>query len=118
MGGNTFSYFNKNVTEGALNTWRLVYLLSSILGAFLSTLASNSFAETRGVPGAPAFIGGFMVVFGARVGCGCTSDHGLSGMGMLAFVSIVAVGTIFGVGIATGQIYNAIAPGTYYKSFD
>jgi len=57
----------------------------------------------------PAFIGGFCLVFGARLANGCTSGHGLSGMGMLTLVSFVAVVCMFGTGIIVGVTWNSIS---------
>lgn len=47
-----------------------------------------------------ALLGGFAMVFGARVAGGCTSGHGISGMSTLSISSFVTVASIFGGGIA------------------
>ena len=52
------------------------------------------------------------MVFGARLGAGCTSGHGLSGMALMGCLSFVAVGVMFGAAIVCGFAMNA-ASGLY-----
>jgi hypothetical protein len=51
-----------------------------------------------------AFIGGFIMLVGARIADGCTSGHGLSGMAQLSVGSTVAVAAMFAGGIATAML--------------
>lgn len=46
-------------------------------------------------------IGGFLVGFGATLGGGCTSGHGVCGMARLSPRSLAATATFMGVAIAT-----------------
>lgn len=50
-------------------------------------------------------VAGFLVGFGARVGSGCTSGHGVCGIGRLSLRSIVATTTF----ILTGAITVFVA---------
>jgi uncharacterized membrane protein YedE/YeeE len=45
--------------------------------------------------------GGFLVGFGTRMGNGCTSGHGVCGLGRLSLRSLVAVVTFLGTAIVT-----------------
>lgn len=45
-----------------------------------------------------SFIGGVLLFFGAKMAGGCTSSHGISGMGTLGLKSFFAVGGIFAGG--------------------
>ncbi|MBC47988.1 MAG: YeeE/YedE family protein [Gammaproteobacteria bacterium] len=45
--------------------------------------------------------GGFLVGFGTRLGGGCTSGHGICGIGRLSVNSIVATATFVAIGILT-----------------
>ena len=58
------------------------------------------------VVGLPAavVVGGFLMLFGARIADGCTSGHGISGMAQLAVGSTVAVAAMFVGGIATATL--------------
>ena len=46
-------------------------------------------------------IGGLLVGFGTRMAGGCTSGHGVCGLGRLSMRSLAAVVTFFGVAIVT-----------------
>jgi uncharacterized membrane protein YedE/YeeE len=75
-----------------------------ILGLLLGAFASSRLSGDRARPGAsrtvPALLGGFLLMFGARLANGCTSGHGISGSlqlaasGWLFFVSIFASGML------------------------
>jgi len=44
------------------------------------------------------------MTFGARLGGGCTSGHGLSGLSAMSFSSLLTVGAMFGAGILTQKL--------------
>lgn len=46
-----------------------------------------------------AFLGGFAMIFGARLAGGCTSGHGISGMSTMSVSSFVTVASMFAGGI-------------------
>jgi uncharacterized membrane protein YedE/YeeE len=54
-----------------------------------------------------ALIGGFLMLFGSRLGGGCTSGHGISGMPLLNMLSVVAVCSMFGSGIFCAIVMDA-----------
>ncbi len=74
--------------------WRILFLISTVAGAYL--------AMQLGVkaPAMPAFLGagsseliilsGVVVGIGTRIGNGCTSGHGICGIGRLSPRSMVA----------------------------
>ena len=47
-------------------------MVAAMLGAFISSQASDLFAENRGVTVVCALCGGFMLAIGARFASGCT----------------------------------------------
>jgi uncharacterized membrane protein YedE/YeeE len=53
------------------------------------------------IPTWQAFIGGAVLAFGARLGGGCTSGHGLSGLSAMSFSSLITVACMFSAGILT-----------------
>jgi len=67
--------------------WRLVYALGVVLGALVwrFTLAGGE-AQITSVPAWQLLVGGFLVGYGARLGNGCTSGHGICGLGSLGAV--------------------------------
>lgn len=80
-------------------------------GAFLLGLIAAAGLYMAVVPGAPQpradfprvglVVAGLLVGFGTRMGNGCTSGHGVCGIGRLSVRSLVAVGTFMATAIAT-----------------
>ncbi|KAK2167553.1 hypothetical protein LSH36_26g03010 [Paralvinella palmiformis] len=104
---------------GLANWWQVFYVLFAVLGGAFSALSSDSLANAQGVTAVCAFFGGLFLVLGARLAAGCTSGHGLSGMGLLYWYSVLAVPAMFGGGIilaftmqATGALssYDCYTP--------
>ena len=81
--------------------------LAAVGGAALAAATQNEPLGVLGVDTPAAFCGGFLMLFGSRMAGGCTSGHGLSGMGLLATASFVAVPAMFGGGIAVGFAMGA-----------
>ena len=49
-------------------------------------------------------LGGFFVGYGARLGNGCTSGHGICGLGSLQWPSLVAVLTFMATAFITANV--------------
>lgn len=64
----------------------------------------NQFGASRLKRYATAFLGGILLLFGARLAGGCTSGHMISGISQLAVGSFIFGVTTFGVAIATAKI--------------
>ncbi len=83
--------------------WRLIYALGLLLGGSvylmlgLPVLASD-------IPAWKLVIGGLLIGFGARLGGGCTSGHGICGMASLSAGSLVIVLTFLATAIVTAQL--------------
>ncbi len=93
--------------------WEWTLLLGLFLGAWLSARLSGDrsreavpsmwaarFGDRPGPRLAVAFVGGVLVMLGARLAGGCTSGHGLTGAMQLAVASWVFLVGIFGSGAA------------------
>lgn len=90
--------------------WRLEYALGLVLGAFLwRLLLGGPGPETTAVPAWQLLVGGFIAGFGARLGHGCTSGHGICGLGSLQWPSLVAVITFVVTGMITANLVAKIA---------
>jgi uncharacterized protein len=89
-------------------------LIGVFLGAFLSSWLSGDrskitvpplwrwrFGDSIAKRFAAAFVGGAVMVFGARIAGGCTSGHGISGTLQLAVQSWSFILLAFAVAIAT-----------------
>ncbi|NDY91679.1 YeeE/YedE family protein [Ideonella sp. TBM-1] len=84
--------------------WRLVYALGLVAGAGLWWGLSGA-DQTLSTGQSPwrLLLGGLLVGFGARLANGCTSGHGLCGLGSLHWPSLVAVLTFMAAAFATAQ---------------
>ncbi len=107
--------------QGAKNWWQVALVVGVAWGAFLSARTSgmrrSGFSPVwQRVLGARssalrfpmAFIGGFLMLMGARIADGCTSGHGLSGIAQLSIGSFIAVAAMFAGAIATAMLMRRI----------
>ncbi|MFN7864726.1 MAG: YeeE/YedE family protein [Curvibacter sp.] len=85
--------------------WRLVYAAGLIVGALVWWLGYTD--GTPLGPRVPAWklvLGGFFVGYGARLGNGCTSGHGICGLGSLQLPSLGAVLTFMATAFLTANL--------------
>ena len=91
--------------------WRLEYALGLMLGAFVWWLwRGGGVAESTGVPWWLLLLGGFVAGYGARLGNGCTSGHGICGLGSLSVPSLFAVLTFMATAFITANIAARLLP--------
>lgn len=97
--------------------WQWMFVVGIFLGSLVSSLTSGSF-KAQAVPdlwagrfgsdprkrGVVAFLGGIVVMFGARMASGCPSGHGLSGVSQLALSGLLAMTGFFIGGIVVAQL--------------
>lgn len=82
--------------------WRALFVVGLLAGALLILwLHPVSFDLRIDVSDPIVLLGGFLVGIGTRIGNGCTSGHGVSGVGRLAPRSIVASAVFVGFAILT-----------------
>jgi hypothetical protein len=62
------------------------------------------FGESRALRYAAAFLGGALLLFGARFGGGCTSGHMISGIAQLAVSSVLFTAALFPAAIVTARL--------------
>lgn len=85
--------------------WRLVYALGLVLGALIWWLGfAGGVREATAVPAWQLLVGGFFVGYGARLGNGCTSGHGICGLGSLQLPSLMAVLTFMATAFLTANL--------------
>lgn len=90
--------------------WRLVYAAGLITGAFIWWLAfANGERLSTNVPTWQLLLGGFFVGYGARLGNGCTSGHGICGLGSLQLPSLGAVLTFMATAFLTANIVARVS---------
>lgn len=89
--------------------WRWLFLLGMVLGALLhDTLLGTTFTMRAGFPASVLVIAGFLVGFGTRLGSGCTSGHGVCGIGRLSPRSITATGVFLVTAMITVYVTRHI----------
>jgi uncharacterized protein len=82
--------------------WRAAFVIGLPLGALTYILVAGGPATVDVLASPPAIlIGGLLVGFGTRMGSGCTSGHGLCGLALLSWRSVVATAVFFGVAMVT-----------------
>jgi uncharacterized membrane protein YedE/YeeE len=94
--------------------WEWMLVLGMALGAFVSSRMSGDrpvepvpalwrarFGASRTKRYAGAFLGGVILMFGARLAGGCTSGHGISGSLQLALSGWVFFASLFASGLVT-----------------
>ena len=109
---NAIPYFKSHI-DGAKDWWQLALVIGIAIGAFISVrMAGNVrpamsavWGQVMGVRSLAlrlplAFVGGFVLLFGARIASGCTSGHALSGVSQLAVSSLIATAAMFAAGVA------------------
>jgi len=113
------AYFAKYLVSTAYKAnavvdWQFALVLMLIVGAFvarkLGKVAAppavpqtweNAFGPSRLKRYAGAFLGGVLLLFGARLAGGCTSGHAISGGLQLAVSSYLFLGAMFVAGVVT-----------------
>ena len=108
-------YFQKIQTPGS---WEGIFLLGAMLAAFVGsklkgdfkiTLMHSNWMEYKNNSAASriiwAFIGGFILIFGARMAGGCTSGHIISGGMQMAFSSFTFGIFMFAGLVITGKLF-------------
>ena len=82
--------------------WRAAFLIGLIIAAGLYIAFVPDAPQLRTDFSRPGLIlAGLLVGFGTRMGSGCTSGHGVCGLGRLSPRSLVAVVTFMGTAIVT-----------------
>lgn len=110
---NTLGYaLNSVPVLDGTTAWRALMVLGIFLGAAISALLSGSFRNVPVTPlwesafpsglksrAAAMFVGGFLIMFGALLGGGCTTGAFMAGFPTLSVGSFAMGLTFFGVGM-------------------
>jgi uncharacterized membrane protein YedE/YeeE len=113
--GNTYYASELNPAKGKMMfDWQFFLVVGLLLGAFASARLGRSyrvehvpalwaarFGPSRIVRYLAAFVGGVILIYGARMAGGCTSGHGISGGLQLALSSWTFFVAMFVSGVVT-----------------
>jgi len=87
---------------GNADIWQLGLVAGMTVGSFLSfSFSGANIVLSSGVSAMTSFIGGMLLILGARFANGCTSSHGISGLAHLSLSSLITVFCMFTSGILT-----------------
>lgn len=83
-------------------SWRAAFIAGMICSPLILLLATGTMPEITVLSSTPMLIlGGLLIGFGASMGSGCTSGHGVCGMARLSKRSIAATVTFMAAGFLT-----------------
>jgi hypothetical protein len=97
--------------RGAERAWRLIFLLGLVAGVAVVYSLGATPAAPAARPGFPPpllALAGVLVGYGTALGGGCTSGHGVCGLGRLSLRSFVATVTFLLAGIATTWVVRHV----------
>ncbi len=92
----------------ASRDWRVVFTLGIVGGAAVYRIVFHGDIWTMDVQWWRLLGGGILVGVGTRLGKGCTSGHGVCGVGSASSTSIVNVATFVVVAVGTAQLVQAV----------
>lgn len=92
--------------------WRAAFVIGLITGGVLLRFFSPQLFHIAIERSTMAFaLAGFLAGFGARLGSGCTSGHGVCGVGRLSPRSLVATGVFMSIGALTVYLVSHLFGG-------
>ena len=92
--------------------WRMVFLAGLVTGGIiLSFLHTDAVTFELAYSNPALILAGLLVGVGSRMGNGCTSGHGICGLGRLAPRSMVAVLTFMATGTLAAIVVHQIFGG-------
>ena len=98
-------FFQQSSLRDSRN-WRVLYALGMLLGGALYVLAGLP-VEGSDIATWRLVLGGLLIGFGARLGGGCTSGHGICGMASLSGGSMLMVAVFLSTAIMTAMLMSA-----------
>lgn len=81
---------SKIIKPTSEDNWSWFFLIGLILGPLVASLFGSNLPQSIDIGWPLLLVGGFLVGVGSRLGSGCTSGHGICGIGRLSMRSIVA----------------------------
>jgi uncharacterized protein len=86
--------------------WRLAFVLGIIAGPLLAGLFISDFSYSTPSLSLHTLIAGLLVGLGTAWGSGCTSGHGICGIGRFSVRSIAATLTFMFAGVLVASFFN------------
>lgn len=109
----SFALFSKTKPACEVNkglAWQWYFLAGLVLVGFvyaqIAGVLGVAVFEFNQVPTLLLMIGGLLVGLGSHLGSGCTSGHGICGIGRLSLRSIIATGVFMLTGIIAAMLVH------------
>ena len=100
------------VSAQADNSWRWLFVIGLVIGPLLyHSLSNTPYPIASPLQWWHAVVGGLLVGFGVKMGSGCTSGHGVCGIGRLSPRSLIATITFMATGIVTVYVIRHLLGG-------
>ncbi|MBI3297003.1 MAG: YeeE/YedE family protein [Elusimicrobia bacterium] len=100
-------------TQTRLNGWRYAFLAGLLAGGFiLSKTGRLAFQALPGRSVGALLAAGLLVGFGTQLASGCTSGHGVCGLGRLSGRSLAATLTFIAAGAAAVYLIEHVLGGS------
>jgi uncharacterized membrane protein YedE/YeeE len=94
------------------SSWRWLFVAGLVIGPLLfHTLTATPYPAASPLQWWHAIVGGLLVGFGVKLGSGCTSGHGVCGIGNLSMRSLIATLTFMATGIITVYVACQLSGG-------
>mgnify|MGYP001219655995 FL=1 len=97
-----------NPLSNSESGWRIAFLLGLLGGGYL--MMPTEFELRTGYSSILLVVSGLAVGIGTRIGKGCTSGHGVCGIGLMAGRSVAATVTFVATGIITVTVLRSFMP--------
>jgi len=82
-------------------SWRVLFLSGIVLGPLIASLFASYLPENIELSWTTVIVGAFLVGFGTNLAGGCTSGHGICGVGRFSMRSIWATVVFISVAMMT-----------------
>jgi uncharacterized membrane protein YedE/YeeE len=94
------------------SVWRWCFLIGLVAGAALfHGVSGRPFPEPSSAGLPLTIVAGLLVGFGTRLGGGCTSGHGVCGIGRLSVRSLLATAAFMAAGFVTVYLVRHVLSG-------
>jgi uncharacterized membrane protein YedE/YeeE len=101
---------HRHMVKGFQQMWQFSFVwIGTLVGAlFCAKFVYLDAPPFHGPEPIEGLIGGFLMIFGARIAGGCTCGHGISGVSEFSLESMATTAAIFGGAIGTAVIRQAL----------
>ncbi len=102
-------FYGLKSTRSSGAYWRVLFIIGLVISPLFASLFGFSLPSSIDVSWPAIIIGGLLVGIGTRVGSGCTSGHGICGIGRLSVRSLVATIIFMSTAVITVFIVNSLS---------